>query len=119
MFIVRTSGTQSLYFFFSRVMTTEHYDPPTADELAAYEECRRRPDMVDKDMEMYAELGSLAKKMRGTLFSEIWEMESELKTARHEVVVLEDEIGHRRKVISSLYRFLCEDRFETEEEEEE
>ena len=100
-------------------MTTEHYDPPTVDELAADEECRRRPEMVDKDMEAYLELGSLAEKMRGMLFSEIREMESELKTARHEVVVLVDEIDHRRKVIISLYRFLCEDRFETEEEEEE
>ena len=100
-------------------MTTEHYDPPTADELAAHEECRRRSDMVDKEWAREWELHLAAEKVRGMLFSDISEMESELDMARHEAKVLEDEIGHRRKAIFSLYRFIYEDRFETEEEEEE
>ena len=100
-------------------MTTEHYDPPTADELAAYEECRARPDMVDKDMEVYAELGSLAYKMREILFSEIRgirseldEAKSELETAKFEVDCLEYEIGRKCDLASSLGMLLCEDRFE-------
>ena len=100
-------------------MTTEHYDPPTADELAAHEECPRRPEMVDKTLEEYAELESLAGKMRQILFSQIRGMRSDLHQAKLMVSHLENEIKGTSKLTGLLGIYLCEDRFETEEEEEE
>ena len=106
-------------------MTTEHYDPPTADELAAHEECRRRPEMVDKDMEERVELSFLAEKMREMLSRNIWIVSFELEAKKYEqsraefeVENLKVELSQKKKLAVSLGMLLCEDRFEMEEEEE-
>ncbi len=99
-------------------MTAEHYCPPTADQLAAYEECRRRPEMVDKELQRACELHLAAEKIREILSPEIRGMRSELDEAQLRVQLLKNEIDGRSKLTSLLGILLCEDRFEMEEEEE-
>jgi hypothetical protein len=97
-------------------MTTKHLDPPTRDQLAAYEECRRRPEMVDKKLQRACELHLAAEKIREMLFPEIRGMRSELDEAQLRVQLLKHEIDGMSKLTGLLGILLCEDRFEGLEE---
>jgi hypothetical protein len=99
-------------------MKTEHYNPPIADELAAHEECRRRPEMVDKELQRACELHLAAEKIREMLFPEIRGKRSELDEAQLRVQLLKNEIDNMSKLTGLLGMLLCEDRFEMEEKEE-
>ncbi len=93
-------------------MTTEHYDPPTADAQA---ECERA-----------VELHHAASKIHEKLLSEIREINTELEaaktelsTAKEKVSMVEKRIYRRLDKIYTLNGFICEEFFEIEEEEEE